>query len=216
MKTLIINGSPNGRKGNSEIFCRRFIKGMHNQPEIRYAVEEDPAALAADMDEYDHWLFFFPLYVNAMPGILKKLFEHLNPSEEKKVGYLIQSGFEEAFQSDWLCAILQNFNRRMGYGDLGIVVAGGMAGVRYMPERMNKKTFARLEEAGSLYEQSGVFSQETIRQFGQLHRYSESQLRRLRFFKKLGLTDMFWNSMLKKNNAYHKRFDKPFAPQKGK
>lgn len=212
MKTLIINGSPNGSKGNSEIFCRRFIKGMHHQPEIRYAVEENPAVLAADMDGYDHWLFFFPLYVNAMPGILKKLFEHLNPSEERKVGYFIQSGFEEAFQSDWLCAILKNFNRRMGYGDLGIVVAGGMAGVRYMPERMNKKTFARLEKAGSLYEQSGVFDQETIQQFGQPHRYSESQLRRIRFFKKLGLTDMFWNNMLKKNNAYNRRFDKPFAP----
>lgn len=212
MKTLIINGSPNGCKGNSEIFCRRFIQGMHNQPEIRYVAEEDPAALAADMDKYDHWLFFFPLYVNAMPGILKRLFEHLNPSEEKKVGYVIQSGFEEVFQSDWLCAILQNFNRRMGYGNLGIVVAGGMAGVRYMPEGMIKKTIARLEQAGLLYEQNGVLHQETIRQFGQPHRYSEKQLKRIRYQKKFGLTDIFWNSMLKKHNAYPKRFDKPFAP----
>lgn len=212
MKILIINGSPNGRKGNSEIFCRRFIQGMDNQPEIRYAAEEDPAVLATDMDGYDHWLFFFPLYVNAMPGILKRLFEHLNPSEEKKVGYVIQSGFEEAFQSDWLCAILQNFNRRMGYGDLGIVVAGGMAGVRYMPEKMNKKTFACLEQAGSLYEQNGVLHQETIQQFGQIYRYNEKQLRRIRFLKKFGLADIFWNSMLKKHNAHSKRLDKPFAP----
>ncbi len=215
MKTLILNGSPKGRKGNSEIFCRRFIMGMPNQPEVRYVAEEDPVELAAVMNEYDHWLFFFPLYVNAMPGILKRLFEHLNPHEEKKVGYFIQSGFEEAFQSDWLCTILKNFNRRMGYEDLGIVVAGGMAGVRYMPDRMNKKTFSRLEKLGLLYEKNGVFDQEIIRQFGQLNRYSKMQLRRICFFKKLGLTDMFWNSMLKKNNAYEKRFDKPFAPQKG-
>lgn len=216
MKTLVINGSPNGRKGNSEIFCRRFVKGMHNPPEIRYVAEEDPAALAAEMEGYDHWLFFLPLYVNAMPGILKRLMEHLQPSAEKKVGYWIQSGFEEAFQSDWLCAIFQNFNRRMGYGDLGIVVAGGMAGVRYMPERMNQKTFARLEEAGALYEQNGVFHQETIQYFGKLRRYSKSQLRRIRFFRKLGFTDMFWNSMLKKHKAYPNRLDTPFAPQKEK
>lgn len=212
MKTLIINGSPNGRKGNTEIFCRRFIQGMHNQPDIYYAAEEDPTALAAEMEGYDHWLFFFPLYVNAMPGILKRLFEHLSPSEEKKVGYVIQSGFEEAFQSDWLSAILQNFNRRMGYSDLGIVVAGGMAGVRYMPEKMNKKTFARLEQAGMLYEQNGVLHQQTIQQFGQPYRYNEKQLRRIRLFKKFGLTDMFWNSMLRKHNAYPTRFEKPFAP----
>lgn len=164
------------------------------------------------MEAYDHWLFFFPLYVNAMPGILKRLFEHLKPDEEKKAGYFIQSGFEEAFQSDWLCAILKNFNRRMGYGDLGIVVAGGMAGVRYMPERMNRKTFERLEAAGALYEKDGRFNQETIRQFGELHRYSKKHLRRICFYKKLGLTDMFWNSMLKKNNAYDRRFDQPFSP----
>lgn len=212
MKTLIINGSPNGKKGNSEICCRHFTKGMKNQPEVRYAVDEDPAALAAAMNEYDHWLFFFPLYVNAMPGILKRLFEHLSPDEPKKVGYFIQSGFEEAFQSDWLCSILKNFNRRMGYEDVGIVVAGGLAGVRYMPEHMNKKLFARLEKTGLLYEQTGVFDEEMIRQFGQLNRYSKNQLRRIRIFKKLGLTDMFWNRMLKKNGSYQKRYDKPFAP----
>lgn len=211
MKTLIINGSPNGRKGNSEIFCRRFIQGMHEQPEIRYAAEEDPAALAACMEAYDHWLFFFPLYVNAMPGILKRLMEHLNPDAEKKVGYFIQSGFEEAFQSDWLCTILRNFNCRMGYGDLGIVVAGGMAGVRYMPEWLNKKLFASLEKTGALYEQTGALDPEMIRQFGKLYRYNKHQLRRIRFFSKLGLTNTFWNSMLKKNNAYDRRFDQPFA-----
>lgn len=124
---------------------------------------------------------------------------------------MVQSGFEEAFQSDWLCAVLKNFNRRMGYHDLGIVVAGGMAGVRYMPERMNKKLFALLEEAGALYEQSGVFDEKIIRKFGQRYRYSEKEIRRICCFKKLGLTNMFWNRMLKKNHAFQKRFDKPFG-----
>jgi multimeric flavodoxin WrbA len=211
MKTLIINGSPNGKRGNTEIFCQRFIKGMQNQLEVRYVADENPAELAAYMNGFDNWLFFFPLYVNAMPGILKRLFEHLAPSNEKSAGYFIQSGFEEAFQSDWLCTILKNFNRRMGYKDLGIIVAGGMAGVRYMPENMNKKTFAGLENAGALYEKNGMFDEESIRLFGQVYRYSDKQLKRNRFFRKLGLTNMFWNSMLKKNKAYKNRFDKPFG-----
>ncbi len=211
MKTLIINGSPNGQKGNTEIFCQQFIKGMQNQPEIRYVVKEDPAALASYMNDFDNWLFFLPLYVNAMPGILKRLFEHLSPSTEKSVGYFIQSGFEEAFQSDWLCTILKNFNRRMGYQDLGIIVAGGMAGVRYMPENMNKKTFSRLERAGVLYEQNGKLEEESIREFGKLYRYSKKELKKICFFRKLGLTNMFWNGMLKKNKAYKKRYNKPFG-----
>ena len=84
MKTLIINGSPNGKKGNTEIFCRRFIQGMQNQPEICYVVEEDPATLVRYMNNFDSWLFFFPLYVNAMPGVLKNLFEHLDSGMKKK------------------------------------------------------------------------------------------------------------------------------------
>ena len=211
MKTLIINGSPNGRKGNSEILCRRFIGGMRDQPEVRHVVEEDAAALAAYMEGFDRWLFFFPLYVNAMPGIVKRLFEHMPPSREKGVGYFVQSGFDEAAHSDYLRVILENFNRRMGYQDLGVIVAGGMAGVRYMPEGMNRRLFARLERAGALYEETGRFDEESARAFGQPYRYSKAQLWRNRALSKLGLTDIFWNSRLKKNNAYQKRFDTPFG-----
>jgi multimeric flavodoxin WrbA len=211
MKTLIINGSPNGRKGNTEIMCRRFMMGMQTKPEIRYVAEEDAAALAAYMNDFDNWLFFFPLYVNAMPGIVKRLFEHMQPRQSISTGYFVQSGFEETAQSDYLCALLKNFNKRMGYQDLGIVIAGGMAGVRYMPERMNKKTFAFLEQAGTLYEKNGRFDEESKRQFGKLYKYTKAQAGRNQFMRKLGLTNLFWNSMLKKNNVYNKRLDKPFG-----
>jgi multimeric flavodoxin WrbA len=212
MKTLIINGSPNGRRGNTEILNREFVKGMQNQPEIRYVAEEDAAALAAYMQGFDHWLFFFPLYVNAMPGIVKRLFERLTPNPGQAAGYFVQSGFDEAAHSDYLRAVLINFNRRMGYRDLGIVVAGGMAGVRYMPERMNGKTFTHMRRAGELYEQAGAFADESVRHFGQPYRFSKGQLRLNRFFSKIGLANFFWNGMLKKNKAYTRRFDKPFAP----
>ena len=211
MKTLIINGSPNGRKGNTEILCRRFVKGMQTQPEIRYVTEEDAATLAACMDEFDRWLFFFPMYVNAMPGIVKRLFEHMKPKPEKGVGYFVQYGFEEAAQSDYLRRILMNFTRRMDYQDLGLIVAGGMAGVRYMPERMNKKLFARLEQAGIQFERTGRFDEESIRLFGQPYKYSKARITLNRIMNRIGLTNIFWNSMLKKNNVYPKRFDKPFG-----
>ena len=212
MKTLIINGSPNGRKGNTEVFCQKFASGMQAAPEVRHIVEEDAADLAAYMENFDHWLFFFPMYVNAMPGIVKRLFEQMQPDPQKGIGYFVQYGFEETAQSDYLRAILKNFTARMGYQDLGIVVAGGMAGVRYMPESMNKKLFGRLQMAGMLYEQAGAFREEGVRLFGRVHQYSKAQLGRIHFFKKLGLSsDIFWNRMLKSNNAFHKRFDKPFG-----
>lgn len=211
MKTLILNGSPNGKRGNTEILSREFTKGMQDMPEVRYIAEEDAIALAHDMQGFDQWLFFFPLYVNAMPGIVKRLFEQLQPDQTKAVGYFVQSGFEEAAQSDYLADILENFTKRMGYRDLGIVIAGGMAGVRYMPERMNAKTFEHMRRAGTLYEQTGAFAVESAKHFGQLYRYTNKQAKRNQFMRKLGFTNMFWNSMLKKNKAYANRFDKPFG-----
>lgn len=211
MKTLIINGSPNGERGNTELLSREFMKGMQAPPQVRYAAQEDAAALAAYMQDFDCWLFFFPLYFNAMPGIVKRLFEQLRSDTGKAVGYFVQSGFEEAAQSDYLAAILKNFNRRMGYRDLGIVIAGGMAGVRYMPEQMNKKTFENMRRAGMLYEQAGEFSDESVKYFGRLYRYTKKQAKYNQFMRKLGLTNINWNSLLKKNKAYQKRFDKPFG-----
>ncbi len=211
MKTLIINGSPNGRRGNTEILCREFMKGFQTPPEVRYVAEEAPEALALTMQDFDHWLFFFPLYVNAMPGIVKRLFEQLRPDAEKAAGYFVQSGFEEAAQSDYLVALLANFNKRMGYRHLGIVVAGGMAGVRYMPQRMNQKTFEHMRRAGTLYEQRGAFAEESVQHFGKLYRYTKKQAKRNQWMRKLGLTHLFWNGMLKKNQAYQNRLDKPFG-----
>ena len=211
MKTLIINGSPNGRKGNTEIFCRQFVAGMQMSPELRYVVEEDASTLAAYMEGFDSWLLFFPLYVNAMPGIVKRLFEHMQPNQKKGIGYFVQFGFDDAFQADWLLTILKNFNKRMGYQDLGIVVAGGMAGVRFIPERMNKKLFTRLQRSGMLYEQSGAFDEESIRLFGQPYRFSKGQANLYSFLTRIGLGNIAWNITLKKNKAFQKRFDKPFG-----
>ena len=208
---VIMNGSPNGKKGNTEIFIRQFIEGFEKAPDILYIADEDPAALAAKMVEYDSWLFFFPMYVNAMPGIVKRLFEHMQPSAEKKVGFFVQYGFEEGAQSDYLVRLLENFMVRMGYQSMGIVVSGGHAGVRYMPASANKKLFERLKVAGSRFEQTGRLDDETPRNFERVRSYSPSQIRLYKLLRRLGLTDIFWNRMLKQNNAFEKRFDRPFG-----
>ena len=80
-----------------------------------------------------------------------------------------------------------------------------------MPDQMNKKLFAHLERAGMLYEQAGRFDEKSIKEFGKLYRYTKAHARRNQFMKKLGLTNIFWNSMLKKSKVYDKRFDKPFG-----
>lgn len=66
----------------------------------------------AAMNEHDRWLFLFPLYVNAMPGILKRLFEHLNTDGTRRAGYFCSPAY---FINKMACLA------RRAYGSLGSV-----------------------------------------------------------------------------------------------
>ena len=41
MRTLIINGSPKAKNGNTEIFIQKFINGMKSPCQISYVAKED-------------------------------------------------------------------------------------------------------------------------------------------------------------------------------
>ena len=53
MSTIILNGSPKGQKGNSEIFIQHFISGMKSLYEVSYISKEDPRALAQHLKDFD-------------------------------------------------------------------------------------------------------------------------------------------------------------------
>ena len=72
METLIINGSPKSKNGNTEIFIKKFVKEMKAPYEICYAAKENPLQIAKYMKEFDKVIVFMPLYVHAMPGIVMK------------------------------------------------------------------------------------------------------------------------------------------------
>ena len=51
MKEVIVNGSPRGRAGNTEIFIRRFLKGLGRELPVRYAAQEDAEQLKRETKE---------------------------------------------------------------------------------------------------------------------------------------------------------------------
>lgn len=110
MRTLIINGSPRGKNGNTEVFIRQFLEGAGEEYPVRYVVKEDPLMLAEVIREYDTVLFFMPLYVHAMPGIVMKLFEQMKTCREgQRIGFVVQAGFIEGAQARFLVRYLKQF-----------------------------------------------------------------------------------------------------------
>ncbi|MDO5575273.1 MAG: NAD(P)H-dependent oxidoreductase [bacterium] len=219
---IIMNGSPNAARGNTEVFIRKFIEGMQEDQEnqnvcgvneVAYAAKEDHEALAEKLQEHDEIIISFPLYVHAMPGSVKKVLECMKPVEGsgKRMGFIIQYGFMEGAQSDYVVRYLKSFTKKMNYELIGIAVHGGSAGVSMMPEKMNKKLFTDLKELGSGYSRDGSFSKEVVAELRKPEHLTKGQCHMYDFMGKLGLTDgMFWNMQLKKNNAFDHRYDRPY------
>lgn len=213
MRTLIINGSPKAQNGNTEVFIRQFAQGIKSPCEVRYAAKEEALVLAGPMKQFDTVIVAMPLYIHAMPGIVMKMFEQMEPASdgERAMGFMVQSGFIESSQSKYLERYLSALARRFNYKYLGTMIKGGSAGVSMMPERMNQKLFRQLRLFGEYYEKNGSFDPEIIREFAKPGKLSMGQRMLLRFVGWLGLENhFFWNAMLKSNYALERRFDKPF------
>lgn len=214
MKTLVLNGSPkkNKAESNTEMLAQHFIKGMKQPCEILRISEENPAALAEYMKSFDNIIIIFPLYVHAMPGIVMKLFEHMEPTKEngKSIGFIIQQGFEESAQSRYVKPYLAGISKQINYNYLGTVAKGGCAGMVYVPEKMVAKVLQKYTDLGIQFEKTNAFDNEIASELKKPYEFSKAELRKLNFMTKIGVTNIFWHSMLRKNKAMGKRFDRPY------
>jgi len=218
MKTLIINGSPKAKNGNTEIFIQEFMKGMKSPCEVRYAARESSQQIAEELKQFDTLIVAMPLYIHAMPGIVMKIFELMEPAsdEGKSMGFIVQSGFIESGQSKYLEQYLSSLTERLNYTYLGTVIKGGSAGVYMIPENMNKKLFNQLQNLGGHFELESSFHPDVVKKLASPQMLSKRKARLFQLFYKVGLGDsIFWRMLLKKNQAWGKKFDRPFADKRG-
>lgn len=216
MKMIIINGSPKGEKGNTEIFIREFMKGMENPCEVRYVARESSRKIAEELRNYDTVLMAMPLYVHAMPGIVMKLIEEMVPAEGegKSMGFIVQSGFIESAQSRYLERYLSSLSKRLNYEYIGTVIKGGSAGVYMMPEKMNAKLFAKLSSLGSHFEKNRSFRQDIVEELSLPVSLTKKKSRLMQFYFKVGLGDsIFWRMLLRNNYASDRKYDQPFVQE---
>ena len=214
MSTLIINGSPKGKNGNTELFIRHFNRGFKEPCKVCCAARESGAHLASYIRQFETVILVMPLYIHAMPGIVMKMLECMEPAGEsgKAMGFIVQSGFMESAQSKYLERYLSALAKRLNYACLGTVIRGGSAGVSVMPEKMNRKLLSRLRALGEHFELDGTFDKNLVSLITRPLTLSKAKCGLLQLMSRMGLGDcMYWNHMLKSSKAFDKRFDRPFA-----
>ncbi|MDF2473941.1 MAG: hypothetical protein K0R21_1723 [Anaerocolumna sp.] len=213
MNTIILNGSPKGNSinSNSRIFAEEFIRNMKNPCEIRCIANADTKELARYAAGFDAIIIILPLYIHAMPGIVMKFIENMEPAatEDKYIGFIIQAGFMETAQERFVEAYFADLAKQLNYNYLGTVSKGEAAGI-YMYPKMFKKVFRLLNDLGSAYEETNAFDKNIVKELGKPYELSKSILVILSIVNKIGLSNVGWHRELKKNNTFDKRLDKPF------
>lgn len=213
MNTIILNGSPKGnsRNSNSFIFAQQFVKNMKNPCGIRSIAKSDPIELSEYIKEYDSIIMILPLYIHAMPGTVMKFIEKLEPStiEGKSIGFIIQAGFIETSQERFVERYFKELANQLNYNYLGTVSKGEAAGI-YMFPRLFKKVLKLVNDLGVAYEESHSFDEEIVEKLGKPYELSGFHLNLLKLVEKVGLGNIGWHKMLKKNKAFDKRLDRPF------
>lgn len=219
MPFCVINGSPRGKSGNTQILLEKVLAGYADasQKEAQWFhlnTEKGRAVAAEAFSGADLVLLGFPLYTDAMPGIVKAFIESLasfvGQEGNPKMAFLVQSGFPEAHHSRFVERYLEKLARRLNAAYAGTIIKGGCEGVRLMPEKMNRKLFDRLHEMGADLASQGRFDTGKLKQLARPERYPRILAPVFKLLLKLPIAQSYWNSQLKQNGAYEERFAKPF------
>ncbi len=221
MKLTIFNGSPRGQNSNTKILLDHFINGFMMKNGNTYDLiylkksEVDTDKFVKLFKESEQVLLAFPLYCDSMPAIVKAFIESLEPlcgrQDNPGIGFIVQSGFPETIHSRYVEQFLKKLAIRLGCKYTGTVIKGGVEGIKVKPAWMTKKLFKSFHQLGETFGEKGIFDKQIILKLAKPERYSKFSLVIFRILQKIGLTNFYWDSMLKKNNAFEKRFDKPYA-----
>jgi len=214
MKLAIINGSPRGKKSNSNRITGWMTNVMDNDTEVIKVFANETSKHEKQIEEIsgcDAYLMIFPLYTDSMPGITKRFMEVMEDNREyfneKPIYFIIHSGFPESSQSITVEGFTKNFSSLLGMKYYGGIRMGGSEALQVAPDNyFGKKKDAYEFIAGNIERLEPFDSEKTAylsrnRKPGAIMRF---------IINKTGLNNMYWNNTMKKNGVYDRRFDQPY------
>lgn len=216
MKLVIVNGSPRGRKSNSDKIIEWPLSEMKVNQDFVYEklYVTDLKERVKQMDALksaEYILVIFPLYTDSMPGITKEFFEHMERNKDflagKPISFIIHSGFPEACHSREVEKYTEYFSKLLGMNYRGSIIMGGSEALTAAPESMYGKKIEAFKSIGRSISQYKEFEAVDKKIISKPENLTKGQMFIMKHFN---ISNFFWNSLLKKNNAFKKRFDKPY------
>ena len=215
-RLTLFNGSPRGRRGNTPIFLEQITKGFGGPAEIHHLVRlKETEQMLQAFAGAECVLLGFPLYTDAMPGVVKHFIEALEPfvgrANNPPLGFLVQSGFHEGLHSRYVERYLEKLAGRLGSPYLGTIVKGNGEGVRIMPPQATQGLFTELQSLGAGLARDGNLAQQILARLANPERYPALLGPLFQAFLRLPIAHAYFDDMLKKNGVFAQRFARPFA-----
>ena len=217
MKITIYNGSPKMKKSNTDQLLSHFIKGFcsieGNTATVHYlANKKERDKQIEDFESEELIIIAMPLYCDAMPSIVKDFIEALpdnTQNSNRKLGFIIQAGFQESYQSSFLKAYLDTIPKYIPCQYLGTVIKGGVDALNSQPAFIANSVYKNVETLGKDLAINSVFNRKIINLFAKPYKYSKFELFLFKaFFSKIA--ENYWNKQLKANGCFERRYDKPY------
>ncbi len=215
-RLTLFNGSPRGRRGNTPLMLEQLARGFGNPTEIHHLVRmKETDRMAQAFAESECAIIGFPLYTDAMPGLVKHFIEALEPligrGNNPPVGFLVQSGFPEGLHSRYIERYLEKLAARLGSPYLGTIVKGNGEGTRVMPADMTRSLFENLQAVGAGLARHGNFNLQVLSRIAAPESFPSYLGPVFKVFLRLPMAHSYFDNMLKKNGVYEQRFAQPFV-----
>ncbi|MBI5954604.1 MAG: NAD(P)H-dependent oxidoreductase [Chloroflexi bacterium] len=215
-RLTLFNGSPRGRKGNTPVFLNQIAEGFGGGSEIHHLVRvRETEQMVQAFADAECVIFGFPLYTDSMPGVVKHFIEALEPltgrATNPPIGFVVQSGFPEGLHSRYVERYLEKLADRLHSPYLGTVVKGNGEGVRIMPAEANQRLFTNLQAVGASLSKNGNFDTVVLTAISHPEQFPRILGPVFQLFVRLPIAHSYFDEMLKKNDAFEKRFARPFA-----
>ncbi len=219
MKLTCINGSPRGKSSNSKVLLDRMMDGFRSV-ERGYTIEDvylkggrNYDAAREALETSDIVILAFPLYTDAMPGIVKEFIETIDlenfSNRGLELGFLVQSGFPEGHHSVFVKRYLDKLARRMQVNYLGTIIRGGVEGLHVQPKWMTRY-LDLFYELGQHLALEHEFRKDLLAKLRKPEHLRGLRLLSYRMLRLTGLSNYYWNYQLKENNAYDQRYARPY------
>ena len=164
-------------------------------------------------DTHTEIIFAMPLFVECVPGLVMEFLESLTPKkktdEKTKIGFILQSGFQEAHQLRTCEKFLEKLPSYLNCEYSGTLLKGGMFTLSLVSDAKRKKRLKSFVDMGKRYANERVFEKSAVTKFAAPEKYSTMFCLLVKIF--MPITNFAWNAMARNLSVNAKLNARPYA-----